>query len=49
MPERIAIKILTVSDLTFFDALYQRSNVGNQKAKNLNADVFAKQLYPDYA
>lgn len=49
MPERIAIKVLTVSDLTFFDTFFKRSNVGNQKAINLNADVFAKQLYPDYS
>src|SRR3546814_14097949 len=50
LPERIAIKILSPSDLTFFDALYKQSNVGgNQKAINLNANVFAKILYPDFA
>ncbi|CAA6605895.1 conserved hypothetical protein [Rhodospirillaceae bacterium LM-1] len=49
VPERIAIKVLTSSDLTFFDTFYKRSNVGNQKAINLNADVFGKQFYPDYA
>lgn len=49
MPERIAVKVLSSSDLTFFDAIFKRSNVGNQKAINLNADVFARQLYPDYA
>lgn len=49
MPERIAIKILTGSDLTFFDTFFKRSNIGNQKAINLNADVFAKQFYPDFA
>lgn len=49
MPERIAIKVLTSSDLTFFDTFYKRSNVTNQKAINLNADVFSKLFYPDYA
>jgi hypothetical protein len=49
VPERIAIKKLTGSDLTFFDSLYKRSNIGNQKAINLNADVFSKELYPDLA
>ena len=49
MPERIAIKILTGSDLTFFDSFFKRSNIGNQKAINLNADVFAKQFYQDFA
>src|SRR3546814_13761918 len=50
LPERIAIKILSPSDLTFFDALYKQSNVGgNQKAINLNDNVFAKILYTDFA
>lgn len=49
MPERIAIKVLTGSDLTFFDTFYRRSNITNQKAINLNKDVFADQLYPDFA
>lgn len=49
MPERIAIKLLSGSDLTFFDTFFKRSNIGNQKAINLNADVFAKQFYPDFA
>ena len=49
MPERIVIKALTGSDLTFIDSFFKRSNIGNQKAINLNANVFAKQLYPDFA
>lgn len=49
MPDRLAIKELTGSDLTFFDSIFKRSNVGNQKAINLNADVFADVLYPDFA
>lgn len=49
MPERIAIKLLRSTDLTFFDSLFKRTNGGKQKAINLNADVFAKQFYPDLA
>lgn len=44
---KIAIKRLTDSDLTFFQ--WHFSNVdrgGNQKAINLNADVFINKLYP---
>lgn len=46
MPERIAIKRLTASDLTFFETLYRTLNAGNQKAINLNADVFVDRFYP---
>jgi len=50
VPSRIAVKVLTVSDMTFFDVFFKRSNVGgNQKSINLNADIFAKLFYPDYA
>jgi hypothetical protein len=49
MTERIAIKVMTGSDLTFFDAIFQAGTSGsNQKAINLNADVFAQVLYPDF-
>ncbi|KAA5602827.1 DUF3883 domain-containing protein [Blastochloris sulfoviridis] len=43
---KLAVKILTRSDLTFFEPLYRRLNAGNQKAINLNADVFINRLYP---
>jgi hypothetical protein len=46
MPERIALKRLTASDLTFFESLFRRLNVGNQKSINLNADVLVGKLYP---
>ena len=46
MPDRIAIKRLTSSDLTFFESLFRKLNAGNQKAINLNADVFIEDLYP---
>lgn len=46
MTDRLAIKRLTASDLTFFEALYRKLNAGNQKAINLNADVFITQFYP---
>lgn len=46
--ERIAIKLLSDADLTFFDAIFKsRSIGGNQKAINLNARVFTKLFYPD--
>lgn len=46
MTTRIALKRLTSSDLTFFETLFRTLNAGNQKAINLNADVFINQLYP---
>lgn len=46
MPERIALKRLTASDLTFFESLFRTIGAGNQKAINLNADVFIEKLYP---
>lgn len=46
MPDRIALKRLTASDLTFFESLFRTVNAGNQKAINLNADVFVDELYP---
>ncbi|TBW31961.1 hypothetical protein EYW49_22660 [Siculibacillus lacustris] len=46
MPDRIAIKRLTASDLTFFESLFRKLGAGNQKAINLNADVFIDRLYP---
>lgn len=46
MVDRLAIKVLSNSDLTFFDAIYKSSNVGNQKSINLNADIFTKKFYP---
>jgi hypothetical protein len=45
--KKIALKRLTRSDLTFFFWHFQNGNAGNQKAINLNADVFAKQLFPN--
>lgn len=47
MRDRIAVKKLTASDLTFFVWHFRNKNAGNQKAINLNADVFVDQLYPD--
>lgn len=47
MPERLALKRLTASDLTFFEVLFRTLNVGNQKSINLNADVFVERLYPE--
>lgn len=48
MPDRMALKRLTGSDLTFFDYHYQNRTFGEskQKAINLNIDVFLDELYP---
>lgn len=46
MPERLALKRLTRSDLTLFETKYRMIGAGNQKAINLNADVFISDLYP---
>jgi len=37
---------LTASDLTLFETLFRKLKAGNQKAINLNADVFVSNLYP---
>ena len=46
MADHLALKRLTASDLTLFESLFRRLNAGNQKAINLNADVFVGALYP---
>lgn len=46
MLRKLAVKRLTASDLTFFKWQYNNRNAGNQKAINLNADVFIDALYP---
>jgi hypothetical protein len=47
MAQRLALKRLTASDLTFFQWQFVHRNAGNQKAINLNADVFIDMLYPN--
>jgi uncharacterized protein DUF3883 len=44
--EKIAVKKLTASDLTFFEEHFMQNPAGNQKAINLNADIFVRKLYP---
>ena len=46
MFKKLALKRLTASDLTFFVWHFRNQTVGNQKAINLNADVFVNELYP---
>ena len=46
MISKLGLKRLTASDLTFFEWHFRHRNAGNQKAINLNADVFRDQLYP---
>lgn len=43
---KLAIKRLTASDLTFFEWQFKNENAGNQKAINLNRDVFIDELFP---
>lgn len=43
---KLALKRLTASDLTLFEWHFRNRNAGNQKAINLNRDVFIDQLYP---
>ena len=46
MSRSFALKRLTASDLTLFKWHFENRNAGNQKAINLNADVFADVLFP---
>lgn len=46
MARRMAMKVLTSSDLTFFRWHHANMPAGNQKAVNLNRDVFIDALYP---
>lgn len=46
MARRLALKRLTASDLTFFRWHFVNRPAGNQKAINLNADVFIGEFYP---
>jgi hypothetical protein len=43
---KLALKRLTASDLTLFEWHFRHLNAGNQKAINLNADVFVGSLFP---
>jgi hypothetical protein len=49
MPVKIAIKKLSASVCKFFEEVFQKSNVGNQKSINMNADVLVDELYPSLA
>jgi hypothetical protein len=46
MTQKLALKRLTASDLTIFRWHFHNRNAGNQKAINLNADIFINRLYP---
>ena len=46
MPRKLAIKRLTVSDLTFFAWQHKNNPSSKQKAINLNVNVFVEELYP---
>ncbi len=41
-----AIKLLTSSDLTLFEAYYRNHSTSKQKGVNLNGDVLAGKLFP---
>lgn len=49
MADRIAIKRLSASDCTLFEAVFRKIGAGNQKSINLNADVLISSLYPNLA
>lgn len=46
MASKLALKRLTPSDLTLFEWQFRRLGVGGQKSINLNANIFAEQLFP---
>jgi hypothetical protein len=46
MSRKLAVKRLTASDLTFFEWQFRNRNAGNQKAINLNRNIFIDILYP---
>lgn len=46
MIHKLALKRLTASDLTFFECHFRTLGAGNQKAINLNANIFKDKLYP---
>ena len=46
MSQKLAMKRLTASDLTLFKWHFENHRAGNQKAINLNADIFIDRLYP---
>ena len=47
MPKtKLALKRLTASDLTLFEWQFRNRPAGNQKAINLNRNVFIDILYP---
>lgn len=46
MKDKIVLKRLTRSDLTFFRTQHAKLKAGHQKAINLNANLFVQQLYP---
>lgn len=46
MADKIALKRLTRSDMTFFKSQHAKLKAGNQKSINLNANVFIQKLYP---
>jgi len=49
MRRRIALKKLTRSDLTIFQAQFRKYGSGKQKSINLNANVFIREFYPNLA
>ena len=49
MADRIAIKKLSASDCTLFEAVFRNIGAGNEKSINLNADVLVDDFYPNLA
>jgi hypothetical protein len=47
LADHIAVKRLSASDCTLFEAVFRKIGAGNQKSINLNADVLTGDLYPN--
>lgn len=47
MSRKIALKKLTLSDLTIFEYHYRQGKAGNQKSINLNRNIFETLFYPN--
>lgn len=47
--DKIAVKLLSMTDLSFFEVHYRARNIARQKSININKSVFSKQFFPNAA
>lgn len=45
--DKIAVKLLSMTDLSLFEAQYRARNVARQKSVNINKSVFSAQFFPN--